>query len=101
MEPLYNTIGTMYGATRCADPAITQSLARFVDLHDGGRFLDLACGTGNYTCALAALGGDWNGIDVSDEMLSRASAKSSGIDWRLGSASRCAITGCIIISLRR
>jgi len=84
--PLYNSIGTTYDATRRADPEITRALAGFIGLRDDALFLDLACGTGNYTCALAALGGRWHGIDISDEMLGRAASKSREIEWRLGSA---------------
>jgi len=86
MEPLYDSIGNLYGATRRADPTIARTLARLVDAGRDASFLDLACGTGNYTCALAALGGRWHGIDISDAMLQQASARSREIDWRQGSA---------------
>ncbi|MGI6168203.1 MAG: class I SAM-dependent DNA methyltransferase [Christensenellales bacterium] len=39
------------------------------------RILDAACGTGNMTLALAALGHDVVGVDVSNEMLQIAAAK--------------------------
>lgn len=85
-KPLYNSIGTTYDATRRADPAITRTLAELVGVRADAPFLDLACGTGNYTCALATLGGRWHGVDISDEMLAQASSKSRTIEWKLGSA---------------
>lgn len=94
MKPLYDSIGTTYGATRRADPAIVETLARRLRLREspGEAFLDLACGTGNYTYALAALGGRWQGVDVSRTMLDKALARSNSastahpVAWRLGNA---------------
>lgn len=86
MQHLYDSIGTEYGATRRADPTITRTLAQLAGVRDGARFLDLACGTGNYTCALASLGGSWHGIDISDAMLRQAAEKRDDIEWREGSA---------------
>jgi ubiquinone/menaquinone biosynthesis C-methylase UbiE len=85
MQPLYNSIGATYGATRCADPAIVQALAQYVGVGRDGSFLDLGCGTGNYTCALAALGGHWHGLDISAEMLKQAKAAGPNVIWHLGS----------------
>ncbi len=86
MQPLYDSIGTTYGATRRADPGICQALAEYVGAGRAASFLDLACGTGNYTCALAARGGYWHGIDISSEMLEQAKTKSQQVVWRRGSA---------------
>jgi ubiquinone/menaquinone biosynthesis C-methylase UbiE len=85
MQPLYNSIGSTYGATRRADPAIARQISRLVNCTSGSRFLDVACGTGNYTCALAALGGEWHGTDISEVMLKQAMEKNSGIEWAVGS----------------
>jgi ubiquinone/menaquinone biosynthesis C-methylase UbiE len=85
MQPLYNSIGSTYGATRRADPAIAGQVSRLVNCASGSRFLDVACGTGNYTCALAASGGEWHGTDISEVMLKQAQEKSSGIKWSVGS----------------
>jgi SAM-dependent methyltransferase len=57
-----------------------------VELREGRRFLDLACGTGNYTTALASIGGQWHGCDISAVMLNQARSKSSSIDWQLSKA---------------
>jgi len=88
MKPLYDTIGTTYTATRRADPTIASRIARSLSLRECGDapYLDVGCGTGNYTCALAAIGGRWHGVDVSRTMLDKAAAKSSRIEWRMASA---------------
>jgi SAM-dependent methyltransferase len=86
MKPLYDTIGETYRATRRADPVIVQELARRVGLDQGSRFLDIACGTGNYTRALAALGGRWHGIDISQTMIAQAKEHAAPVDWHHGPA---------------
>jgi SAM-dependent methyltransferase len=72
--------------TRRADPGITDALW----LHLGGRptdrYLDVGCGTGNYTGALAARGGVWTGIDVSETALQKARRAHPGVVWRSASA---------------
>lgn len=80
-EPTYDVIGIGYDEHRRADPEITRRLARCLALKPTGRYLDLACGTGNYTAALAGLGGDWTGVDPSERMLGEARKKSASIAW--------------------
>ena len=86
MQALYDQIGATYSATRRADPSIAQALAEYVSVAQAAQFLDVGCGTGNYTCAVAAYGGQWHGVDTSAEMLEQARVKSSRISWMLGSA---------------
>lgn len=86
MPALYDLIGSTYARSRRADPAIAQTLAREVSLMPSGAYLDLACGTGNYTVALSGLGGAWSAIDVSEVMLAQARQKSSSIAWARSSA---------------
>jgi SAM-dependent methyltransferase len=83
---LYDSIGVGYGSTRRADPAITATLARHLQLRADARFLDLACGSGNYSIALAALGGQWQGLDQSRQMLERARERSTQVGWLHGDA---------------
>lgn len=78
---LYDAIGASYGATRRADRDILDELVKHVELRAGGDFLDLGCGTGNYTCALAAAGGRWHGVDASAEMLEQARSKDCQVSW--------------------
>lgn len=81
MHPLYDVIGSTYSQSRRADPAIVQALARDIRLTDAGAYLDLACGTGNYTSALSALGGVWTAVDVSELMLAQARSRDGSITW--------------------
>lgn len=53
---LYDQIGVGYDATRRADGYIVDRLANLLKLRSGASYLDVACGTGNYTLALAARG---------------------------------------------
>ena len=57
MSALYDQIGDGYDTTRRADPAFVRRLAAYLALALSRRYLDVGCGTGNYTAALAALGG--------------------------------------------
>lgn len=86
MTPLYDRIGGTYARSRRADPGITRTLARELRLASSGAYLDVACGTGNYTAALSALGGAWSAIDPSEVMLAQARQKSSPIAWARASA---------------
>ena len=81
MNSLYDLIGSTYTMTRRADSEITHELARLVGNEDGSRFLDLACGTGNYTSAIADSGGQWFGIDISEVMLKKAKERNQNIKW--------------------
>jgi ubiquinone/menaquinone biosynthesis C-methylase UbiE len=84
--PLYDTIGRGYDTTRRADPAIAGRLRRLLDVRDDGVYLDLGCGTGNYTVALAMAGGRWIGVDLSACMIEVARRKSSTVTWQIASA---------------
>lgn len=86
MPTLYDFIGSTYARSRRADPAIAQVLAKELRLTSSGIYLDLACGTGNYTVALSAQGGAWTAIDISEVMLGQARSKSSAIAWTHSSA---------------
>ena len=84
--PLYDNIGLNYDASRRADPFLTQRIAHYLDIRPAGCYLDIACGTGNYSTALAQHGGDWHGLDLSRGMLSTARRKDSGIHLLQGDA---------------
>jgi ubiquinone/menaquinone biosynthesis C-methylase UbiE len=84
--PLYDSIGVNYDATRRADPYLTERLARHVNLQADGRYLDIACGTGNYTVELAARGGYWHGLDLSSGMVRSARRKSGDLHLARGAA---------------
>ncbi|WP_078543325.1 class I SAM-dependent methyltransferase [Litchfieldia alkalitelluris] len=83
METLYNRIGDSYDITRRADPEIARLIRNHLDIPNGSKVLDAACGTGNYTVALAQSGLEMVGVDISSKMISQAHEKSSVINWEV------------------
>ena len=53
-----------------------------LNVEEEKKYLDIACGTGNYTFEISRFGGKWFAFDNSERMLSEARPKSSQIDWR-------------------
>lgn len=95
LPSLYDSIGIGYDATRRADPYLTTRIAHHLALLPQGRYLDLACGTGNYTLAMAAHGGQWIGVDSSAHMLQTAHRKGTGVLWQQADANALPFTsGC-------
>jgi len=86
MEVKYDKIGTGYNLTRKADKYLTAQLLHHLKPVKGGKYLDIGCGTGNYTNELQKKGFQFIGIDPSIEMLEKAKLKNNKIDWRIGSA---------------
>lgn len=82
----YNKIGIGYDETRRADPYLAKRMFQLLDPPVEGRFLDVGCGTGNYTQVLHQKGLEFIGIDPSEEMLSKARLKAPGVEWRQGTA---------------
>ena len=60
---------TAYAQVRRADPHIVNLLACALGNLSAAQCLDIGCGTGRYTRALAAKGGIWHGVDPSVDML--------------------------------
>ena len=83
---LYDRIGTGYDETRRADPGLVEGLCARLDPSPKGRYLDVGCGTGSYTSALATIAGSWTGIDPSERMLNAARERSSGVAWQQADA---------------
>lgn len=83
---LYDTIGRTYDTTRRADPDLVRRLARHLNLTAGARYLDVGCGTGNYTVALQNLGARMHGVELSSTMLSKARLKNDRVTWIHGNA---------------
>ena len=77
--PLYDQIGVNYDTTRRADPYLVGRLAHYLEIKPAHRYLDIACGTGNYAGALTREGGDWHGLDLSLGMLRTAHRKDNSI----------------------
>ena len=84
--PVYNTIGQTYDVTRRADPAIVNQLFQLLQPKKGGLYLDMGCGSGNYTAALAEQGLNIQGIDLSGVMLAKARTKYPHMIFHQGDA---------------
>lgn len=96
MEVKYNTIGIKYNRTRKADHYLAEQLLNHLDPNENGLYLDIGCGTGNYTNDLQKKGFQFIGIDPSIEMLEKARSKNQQIDWRIGTAEETGLTDCSI-----
>lgn len=88
MKPKYDKIGNNYNRTRKADPYLVEKLYTYLQPTNNGLYLDIGCGTGNYTCELAKRKGTFIGIDPSTLMLEKAKQKNKQIDWRVGQAEK-------------
>ncbi|MGI8669281.1 MAG: class I SAM-dependent methyltransferase [Aridibacter sp.] len=84
MKEKYDRIGMNYNNTRKADSFIVERLLQHLKLQNTGKYLDIGCGTGNYTIALNQNGFDFIGVEPSTEMLEKAKAKNSKVEWKLG-----------------
>jgi ubiquinone/menaquinone biosynthesis C-methylase UbiE len=86
MKTKYDKIGVSYNQTRKADNEITERLIFHLHPEKGKRYLDLGCGTGNYTIALHDEGVQIMGIDPSDVMISNARFRNEEVEWKTGAA---------------
>jgi ubiquinone/menaquinone biosynthesis C-methylase UbiE len=73
----YDRIGGGYDSTRRADSYIVGRLLAHLNPQESGRYLDVACGTGNYTLAFASAGVRVVGVDSSPRMVAAAARKAS------------------------
>jgi ubiquinone/menaquinone biosynthesis C-methylase UbiE len=80
---LYDRLGLDYDVTRRADPHIVERITAHLITQRPGHYLDIACGTGNYTIALAKAGINVHGIDQSPLMITAAKKKARTIQWYL------------------
>ncbi len=76
---LYDKIGIGYDTTRSADPFILSRLLHHLSPAPDALYLDVGCGTANYTLAIKDTGVRIVGIDFSRAMLSRAREKSPSL----------------------
>jgi len=77
----YDKIGDSYDFTRKADPKIVARFRDLLNIKRDKNYLDIACGTGNYTIEMAKIGGKWSAFDHSEKMLKEARPKSVSIRW--------------------
>jgi len=91
--PVYDQIGKGYDSTRKADPYLADRIALHLQIGRAAEYLDLACGTGNYTINLQEKhGGNWTGVDSSSRMITAAQEKSASIDWLVADCSSLPLT---------
>ncbi len=83
-KPLYDAIGQEYDSTRRPDPYLADRIHELLEIEVGKHYLDLACGTGNYTNALRNMNASFVGLDNSQEMLTSAHQKATKAAWILG-----------------
>ena len=86
MTVKYDRIGLNYNETRKADPYLTERLLHHLQPKPHRHYLDIGCGTGNYTVALYQQGLNITGVEPSETMLLEARAKTSTINWKQGRA---------------
>jgi ubiquinone/menaquinone biosynthesis C-methylase UbiE len=82
----YNQIGIGYNNTRKPDAYLVKRMLFHLKPKKEGVYLDIGCGTGNYTNEFQKKGYQFIGIDPSEKMLNEAKLKNSLINYRLGSA---------------
>ncbi|MDH7448009.1 class I SAM-dependent methyltransferase [Aquimarina sp. 2201CG14-23] len=86
MHEKYDLIGTNYNTTRKADPYIFSRLLNLLNPSKNGMYLDIGCGTGNYTKEFDKKGYRFIGIDPSLEMLNKAKKGDNKVKWEIGKA---------------
>lgn len=91
----YNITGKTYNVTRKADPYLVHQIRKMLNTRKGLTYLDIGCGTGNYTDALSDDGTQFIGVDPSIVMLQEAKQKNSNILWTLGTAEQIPYTNQI------
>jgi ubiquinone/menaquinone biosynthesis C-methylase UbiE len=67
------------------DPPSFEHRLRFLlgEVRAGDRALDVGCGVGEFTAAMAAVGADAIGVDVAEAALRRARSRHPGLEFRL------------------
>ncbi len=86
MSEKYDKIGVNYDLTRKADLYISERIFFHLSPTKKGKYLDIGCGTGNYTIEFGRKEVDFIGVDPSAEMLKSAKAKTSIVDWKVGNS---------------
>ena len=85
----YNRLAAEYGRHRRVHPGVLRALVTTAALTPAARILDVGCGTGNYTIALAeTVGCAVEGIDPSTEMLARLRERAPHIPTHVARAER-------------
>ncbi|TXG37229.1 class I SAM-dependent methyltransferase [Seonamhaeicola maritimus] len=88
MIPKYDKIGVGYNKTRKPDAHLVNRMLFHLQPEADGVYLDIGCGTGNYTNEFQKKGYHFMGIDPSERMLKEARSKNASIDYRIGTAEK-------------
>jgi ubiquinone/menaquinone biosynthesis C-methylase UbiE len=91
MTSKYDKIGFNYNLTRTGDNYLISQFEILLGFQEGGTYLDIGCGTGNYTIGLNRNNIRMIGVDPSIEMLKIAQKRDQRIKWILGSAENLSI----------
>ncbi len=86
MKANYDHIGIDYNLTRKADSYLVDQIIHHLQPIAGNTYLDIGCGTGNYTNELQKKGFTFIGMDPSSVMLEKAIQKNKDIYWQIGIA---------------
>lgn len=87
MTEKYDNIGINYNSTRKADPYLSSRFIHLLQPKEDLLYLDIGCGTGNYTKAIAQDKYQFIGIDPSQIMLEKANTSTKeNIQWIKGKA---------------
>jgi len=71
----YDRISRIYDVSRGINVETVRKLVRLLNVNSDSAFLDLGCGTGNYTAALQKTAKSLIGIDISKGMIEQAQVK--------------------------
>jgi len=83
----FDKIARQYAKYRETHPGVLRNLLKNIDQNT--KVLEIGCGTGNYIIALNSLTNcqAW-GIDISEEMLSKAKSRTNRVRFKLSDATR-------------
>lgn len=81
---IYETTASTYDQFRNADNALVDKIEYYLQVEEGKKYLDIGCGSGNYTKALFHRGICIEGVDLSPSMLEQARMKGSELNWSQG-----------------
>ncbi len=84
----YDRISRIYDVSRGANVETVRKLVRLLNAGSDSVFLDLGCGTGNYTAALQKTAKILIGIDISKGMIEQAQVKFPQISLICGDVTR-------------
>lgn len=84
MKAKYDDIGISYNETRSADPYIAKRLLKNLNPKTNGLYLDIGCGTGNYTNTFQEKGFNFIGMDPSEKCLKKQNRRTNLLIGKLG-----------------